>query len=185
MPFIAIDTYNDGQRVDATDYDDLHEQFPRDERGRDRLLCQLCRQPMFPREGSYAAHFVHYQECTSDYKAHPESREHRAGKRFVRDHLREIYPEARVELEVPIESRKRIADVLVVFESGWWVAHEVQLASITPRKLEERTRDYALEGIDVTWWFGSNMTVECRQWVKDRDQAIYILDFEEIPDDED
>lgn len=99
--------------------------------------------------------------------------------------MKEVYPDAKVQLEMPIKARKRVADVLVELPSGWSIAHEIQLASITPNQLEERTRDYALEGIDVIWWFGSNMSPQCREWVLEREQAVYILDFEEVSDDKD
>lgn len=155
MPFVAIDK-DTGQRVDITRVRD-----PRNEIKSGQCICQLCRQPMIVRAGNTkAAHFSHYSECgDSEWQSHPESPEHREGKRYVAAKLPQEWPEYRmatIEYEVPIKGSnfKRIADVLATFPSGQRVAHEVQFASITPAELEERTRDYQAAGVDVVWWLG-------------------------------
>jgi len=55
----------------------------------------------------------------------------------------------------------------VTFPTGWRVAHEVQLASITTEHLQERTNDYTLAGIDVVWWLGKSADTETnRAWCR-------------------
>jgi competence protein CoiA len=115
-----------------------------------------------------AAHFAHKSTCPTDYKSHPESPEHRAGKILVAECLRANvgeYSTALIEYEVPIPEVRRVADVLVTFPMGWRVAHEVQLASITTEELAQRTEDYLHAGVDVVWWLGKSAdTPANRDW---------------------
>lgn len=186
MPFIAINAAT-GERLDASEFTLIHSELAARGIEPEQLRCQLCAGAMYARQGPHVPHFAHYPDvdCNSHgYETKPESPEHHVGKRFVRDHLRTLYPGAQVELEVPIEQRKRIADVLVAFRGGWAIAHEIQLARIALTELEERTRDYARVGIDVVWWLGAKAPHGVRQWVSDR-QPLYLLEFEEITDEQD
>ena len=163
MPFIAIDKKT-SKRIDITKIEK-----PRATLLPEDLVCQLCGCRMMVKAGQIVrAHFAHYTQCTSDYKSHPESIEHRETKLLLSVELPRIYGKyttAKPEIEVPVPEIKRVIDVLFVFPNGWRVAHEVQLASITTEKLEERTNDYARAGIDVNWWLGKSAdTPANREW---------------------
>ena len=102
-----------------------------------------------------------YLRQSKDREYINESPEHRSGKLFVAETAQEISPDfspdlARFEYRVMMPSREkcRIIDVAFVHPSGLILAHEVQLASITPEELTERTLDYWEAGISVIWWLG-------------------------------
>lgn len=180
MPFVAINAVTREQVV-SLDYDDIRAELRRSDS--DHLVCQFCSGAMFARQGSFIPHFVHRaKECTNPpiNRRERESFEHLLGKKFVRDHLREVYPRHLVRLEVPLMDRTRVADVMVTAPDGWSVAHEIQLSNIPRRVLEERTDDYAREGIDVVWWFGERASPPMREFVIERFQPLYILTFEEV-----
>ena len=165
MPFIAIDKAT-GERIDITQTPDIMLTYQPG-----TLACQLCGGSMFPRSEherktpsgavcSVRAYFRHAsKECDTDYAAHPESVEHRLGKLYIATFwLPQFawYKDAKIEYEVPIREAgiRRVVDVLATLPSGHRIAHEVQLAAITPRELKERTDDYAAAGIDVFWHLG-------------------------------
>ncbi len=165
MPFIAMMKAT-GERIDITTIEN-----PRAALTSGECLCQLCGTPMIVKAGLVRQHhFAHAGRCTSDYQSHPESPAHREAKRYLATHLREWFKEyahAHIAYEVPIPEVKRIADLLVTFPTGWRVAHEVQLASITTEHLQERTNDYTLAGIDVVWWLGKSADTETnRAWCR-------------------
>ena len=151
MPFIAKNK-STGARVNI-----ISIEAPRTVLKPGECICPLCGTDFIIRAGLITtAHFAHKQKCKSDWKTHPESAEHLAGKLFLCQQLPLLndYKDAQIELEVPIPSIRRIADILVTLSNGWRIAHEVQLASITVEELAERTNDYNKEGIDVVWWLG-------------------------------
>ena len=115
------------------------------------------------------AHFAHKAACTSPYQAHPESPEHRAGKYFIAERVREQlapdYPNVAIDFEVPVPEANRVADVMVTFPNGWRIAHECQLASITAEQLGRRTEDYLRAGVDTVWWLGKSANTPAnRNW---------------------
>lgn len=160
MPFTAIDTTT-GQRIDITKI-----QYPRKVLTAGKIVCPVCGSPMFIRGGqpNLRTHFVHNkgrEDCEYAIYSRGETPEHLAAKLAIRDNLALWFSEydiATPEIEVTIPEVKhahhRIADVMFTFPSGWRVAHEVQLASITLESLQQRTEDYAEAGVDVFWWFG-------------------------------
>jgi len=157
MPFIAK-LRSTGERVDITKIPN-----PRETLRKDDVFCALpdCEAPMIIKRGLVVTpHFAHHPNspCKSEYGSHPESIEHREGKRWIAAQLlleREYqHANCTIEYEVPIPEVHRIADVLVSFPSGWRVAHECQLANITTEELEQRTEDYERAGVDVYWWLG-------------------------------
>lgn len=164
MGFVAIKK-STGERVDLTQ---LKNPRSHDIKSGD-CICQLCGERMIIRAGFVReAHFAHYAqtECRTDYEYHPESRLHLAGKRFVADKLREgiaEYSGATIEFEVKVPEAHRVADIMVTFPMGWREAHEIQLASISIEKLQERTYAYLGEGIDVVWWLGKSAATESNQ----------------------
>jgi competence CoiA-like predicted nuclease len=165
MPFIAIRKAT-GERIDITTIENTRAALISGE-----CLCQLCDTPMIVKAGLVRQHhFAHVGRCSSDYQSHPESPAHQEAKRYLATHLREWFGEyahTHIAYEVPIPEVRRIADLLVTFPTGWRVAHEVQLASITSEQLQERTNDYILAGIDVVWWLGKSADTEVnRAWCR-------------------
>lgn len=152
MPFIAKDKRT-GQRIDISRIPN-----PRIALRECEVICQLCGESMIVKSGLIvSAHFAHKNACGSELGTHPESAEHRFAKLYLIGHLSaefEEYQNARFDLEVPIQEARRVADLLVTLDSGWRIAHEVQLASITIEELKERTDDYGRAGVDVVWWLG-------------------------------
>ncbi|RLV60174.1 hypothetical protein D5018_08550 [Parashewanella curva] len=179
MPFIGKDK-STGDRINI-----LHLEDPRRELTKDQVVCPYCGSDMFIRghlRSKPTIHFVHKDICPSSYKSHPESPEHLYFKEYLAKNLVtefSEYSEAHVELEFPLDSLKRIIDVAFKFPNGWIVAHEVQLSSITPFELEERTRDYKDEGIDVVWWLGKDAnTISNRDWCHENLSECFVIDYE-------
>jgi competence protein CoiA len=165
MPFVAKRKAT-GERVDITLIEN-----PRAVLKQGECICQVCDTPMIVKAGLVRQHhFAHVGRCPSDYQSHPESPAHQDAKRFLAANLRgqfREYANTTIEYEVPIPEVRRIADLLVTFPTGWRVAHEVQLASITTEQLQERTNDYTLAGIDVVWWLGKSAdTPANREWCR-------------------
>ncbi|NAW70451.1 hypothetical protein D8T65_19320 [Vibrio vulnificus] len=183
MPFIGHDTVND-KRVNILNYEDPRAIFKRGQ-----IVCRYCKEELVIRGNSRISvpkiHFMHLSnECKGEYKHHPESPEHLFFKELLsRDLAKDLdeYSNARVELECPVESIKRIIDVAFIFPNGWVVAHEVQLSAITPNELEERTNDYRKAGIDVTWWLGKQAnTPKNRQWCYEKLGECHTIDYEKL-----
>jgi competence CoiA-like predicted nuclease len=153
MPFVARHAVTHA-RIDITQIAN-----PRQVLQAEEVICQLCEEHMIVRQGMIIRpHFAHKRACALPYEAHPESPEHLLGKEYMSLWLRQ-QPEflgARIDLEVPIHQRKRIADILVTFPTGQKVAVEIQLALMTTEALMARTKDYLDDGIDVVWVFGGN-----------------------------
>lgn len=165
MPFIALHKET-RERIDITQIE-----RPRDVLKSGDCVCQLCDARLIIKAGFVMrAHFAHYASCDTDYHTQPESQEHREAKVFLATRLKEAHKEyasAVIEYEVPIPEVKRIADLLVTFPTGWKVAHEIQLASITSEDLEARTNDYARAGIDAVWWLGKSANTPAnRAWAR-------------------
>jgi competence protein CoiA len=181
MPFIALDTQTN-QRIDITTIEQ-----PRLLLKKEHIVCQLCHKPMLIKAGMIRqAHFAHIATtCTTEYGIHPESQAHRDAKVFLAEHLRTAFKEythAVIDYEVPIPEVKRVADLLVTFPTGWRVAHEVQLATITCNELQQRTDDYERAGIDVVWWLGKSANTEAnRTWCeKTFGYALTIYEPQEL-----
>lgn len=110
MPFIAINKKTD-ERIDITKLSQ-----PRRDLSASEVVCQLCDAPMIVKAGLIMRpHFAHKAKCTSDYRCHPESLEHRIGKKFLADNLPHVYGKSLdIEplIEYPIEEVRRVADVM-------------------------------------------------------------------------
>jgi competence CoiA-like predicted nuclease len=172
MPFVALHRETK-ERIDITRIEN-----PRETLKSGDYVCQLCGIPVIIKAGLIVrAHFAHTSLCDSDYQSQPESPDHREAKVFLATHLHESFNDYRntqIEYEVPIPDVKRIADLMVTFPTGWCVAHEIQLASITTETLEERTNDYIRAGVDVVWWLGKSANTPAnRNWC--RETFGYIL----------
>jgi len=165
MPFVARHATTH-ERIDITRLAN-----PRRQLDAAQLVCQLCDTRMFIRQGPVIrAHFAHAKACPVDYQCHPESPEHLLGKFYISRYLAQLpeFAGARVDLEVPIHARKRVADIMVTFPKGHRLAVEIQLASITTEQLEARTGDYQYEGIDVLWVLGkaAALSVHNQAWCR-------------------
>jgi competence protein CoiA len=178
MPFIAK-RKGTGERIDITLIEN-----PRAVLKRGECLCQVCDTQMIVKAGLVRQHhFAHVGRCSNDFQTHPESPAHQDAKRFLAANLREQFAEyanTTIEFEVPVPEVRRIADLLVTFPTGWRVAHEVQLASITTEQLQERTNDYTLAGIDVVWWLGKSAdTPANREWCRSTFGYALSLTFQQ------
>ncbi|MDR8523469.1 competence protein CoiA family protein [Shewanella fidelis] len=182
MPFVGKDV-NSGARINI-----LHLKDPRKELLKGQVVCPFCEAVFAIRgqvEGKLTIHFMHTtDECASSYISHPESIEHLYFKEYIARNLQSElneYSDAKVELEYPIESMKRIIDVAFIFPNGWIVAHEVQLSEISTQELAARTKDYRNEGIDVIWWLGKGAdTASNRNWCYTNQGECYTIDFETL-----
>lgn len=83
-----------------------------------------------------------------------ESLFHKSGKEAVRRWVLTHRPGLRVEVEVPLPGRERVADVMVTSPDGRRLAIEIQYAKIGVAEIEERTRAYRDAGIGIQWVFG-------------------------------
>jgi competence CoiA-like predicted nuclease len=145
-----IDT---NEEVVITDYEN-----PRENLLKENLCCKFCEGKISIRQGLIRCnHFYHLNPCTSDFERHPESIQHNIGKQLIAEHIKQYWQEyasTNIKFEMPLKEIKRIADIAMIFPSGWIVVHEIQLATITTEQLQKRTNDYQSIGIDTFWWLG-------------------------------
>jgi competence CoiA-like predicted nuclease len=188
MPFTAIYTKTN-ERFNFVYHADLI-----DELDSHSFICPFCDKPMLPRAGTVRVrrHFFHrFGECGADWidpEYRNESPEHLAGKIFLARAFPslltkpEIAKQATIDFEYIFqvgEGRKRIADVFVTLPGPRYVALEIQLASITPQKLQERTDDYHAAGIDVIWVFGGSADTDPnRTWSTHTQGYSYFLQID-------
>lgn len=188
MPFVAR-IKSSGDRVCIEDYDRPKADLPAGD-----LVCQFedCAHPMIVRGGSIVRpHFAHRaaSPCQTSYESHPESAEHRAGKRAIATFLRGDLARRgydmsriRVEFEVQIPEARRVADVLVTFPGGMREAHECQLSPISIADLDRRTTAYLASGIDPIWWLGIGFPADTRtnrDWLRIHCDDVPLLEFVE------
>jgi hypothetical protein len=118
-----------------------------------------------------------------------ESWEHLEGKAFVANQLQPLVgPSVTVAFEHLVglpNGRRRIADVALIYPSGFVEVHEIQLASITVDEIEQRTDDYASAGIPAQWWIGKSNTDShlIRDCLRQQQGGFFVLEFsEQLPD---
>jgi competence protein CoiA len=176
MPLVARNAKT-GERIDITRHVD-----PRSDLRAEEVVCPECAWPMIVRHGMLkVAHFAHRPGANCAYGA-GETIYHLMGKQFVAEWLRE-----NSGLEVPVEFEWKIAnrraDVAQIFPTGWTVAYEIQLASITPADLQARSDDYLAAGCDVIWLLGkAALTVPNRKWAEQFQGFVPTLIFHELKD---
>ena len=156
---------------------------PRQEIDKSRVVCRFCDGRVIIKHGlTKAKHFAHCQSCTSNFDRHPESAEHNLGKELIAKHVKQSwahYADVEVAFEYPIPEIKRIADVAMIFPSGWVVVHEIQLANITSEQLQKRTDDYNSAGIDSIWWLGKGADSPAnRKWSIEQYGYSLAIDYE-------
>lgn len=123
-----------------------------------------------------------YGKCPTKLGHHPESPEHLRGKAHLAQLLKDAlvgYSSAPVFLEYPLPEagqHGRIADVAVVFPSGYVLVYECQLASISVEEISQRTTDYANAGVEVVWFLGGKAsTPTIQDWCIDQFGVCYQL----------
>lgn len=136
------------------------------------LLCPECATIMFPRfRAGYINHFVHtVSDKPCSIKGNNESIEHLMLKRDVWEQCQKAYPDCEVRIEYPlIQDKKvvRVADVMVLFPSGYGLAFEIQLSKIPLKDFQDRTYSYHEHGYDVQWIVPESTTNEVKQWLLD------------------
>jgi competence protein CoiA len=170
MPLVAIHPATQ-TRIESLDFSsglEIRSKYPVKE-----LRCPFCDGEVYPRDRQgFVLHFAHNKGgCSTQLGHHPESREHLRGKAYLAQLLKLAlsgYSSAPVFLEYPLPEagqHGRIADVAAVFPSGYILAYECQLASISVEEIQQRTIDYANAGVDVVWWLGGRAnTPIIRDW---------------------
>ena len=114
-----------------------------------------------------------------------ESWEHLEGKAFVANQLQPLVgPTVSVAFEYMVSlpsGRRRIADVALIYPSGFVEVHEIQLASISVDEIEQRTDDYASAGIPAQWWIGKSNTDshDIRDFLRHQQGGFFVLQFDE------
>lgn len=186
MPFIAS-LKSTGEEVNILRY--LH---PRNEFPKGSVQCPFCHEDVFIRGGLdklIRAHFAHYaNQCNAtniDWRSgqQHESTEHRELKWLIYQDLLlrmpEYFENPDIRIEHPIKFGEvfRIADVAVILQTGWTIAHEVQLSKIPLDELYQRTNDYEYAGIEVRWYLGRHArTDENIEWCLRRFGVCYTID---------
>lgn len=170
------------EEIDITKFDN-----PRESIEKSRLCCKFCEGRISIRQGlSRCNHFYHLSACTSDFARHPESIQHNYGKQLVAEHVKQYWEEfslVDIKYEFALPEIKRIADVAMIFPSGWIVVHEIQLASITIENLQKRTDDYQSIGIDTFWWLGKSAdSTANRKWCIEKFGYSLCLDYTILDD---
>lgn len=152
------------------------------------LSCPFCDEVLvavrdYLREGDWVQAYVrHKGTCSTSLAHHPESAEHLAAKKWIREHAPELYGYNVVkgDCEVRMPEINRIADVCFFLENGDRVVHEAQLAAISVDDLEARTNDYQSLGYGIIWHLGKAAdTGNNRQWAFRRLGGCEIIAFEE------
>lgn len=152
------------------------------------LCCPFCDEVLVSvrehmREGDWVqAYLRHKGECATGLTHHPESAEHLAAKKWIREHAPALYnyKVSVADCEVRIPEINRIADVCFTLENGDRMVHEAQLAPIRVDELEARTNDYQSLGYGIVWHLGKAAdTGANRQWAFRRLGGCEILGFEE------
>ncbi len=170
MPLVAHSRLT-GERVDITLYKNPRTELPTTD-----LVCPECKSSMVLKAGQIkTAHFAHKAGSNCEYGT-GETIQHLAGKRMLAEWLRKEVINAVAEIEYPIANRR--ADIAQIFPNGWVLVHEVQLASITTEKLQERTNDYMNAGCDVLWYFGPRTATPAnKDWAMVHQGQVLFMEF--------
>ena len=184
---LAARLLSTGKRVYAPEFKSGHQIRSTYRQGELVCGCPDCNAVVFPRDRKgFALHFVHQRDCESKFNYHPVSPEHERGKELIRDlFMAELsdYSDVRVEFELPIKEANRIADVAVIYPTGYLLVGECQLASITTADLEARTNDYESAGADVIWWLGKDAdTAANRSWSIERFGECRLINYQHLTD---
>lgn len=107
------------------------------------------------------AHFAHKSQCV--YTDHePETIEHLKGKLILKEWLKKIFPDSKVELESWIYKTSQEADILVTHPDNSKLAFEFQCSRISEEKWQNRHKLYEKAGIQDFWIFNDDLyQIEC------------------------
>ncbi|MBH9581534.1 competence protein CoiA [Staphylococcus felis] len=107
--------------------------------------CPICKEKVILRQGQHKiAHFAHQKDCTSHFKYQSESFEHLQYKMHLYQQFLKQGYSVRVEEWIPYI--QQVPDIIV-----GQTAIEVQLSSISPNQLQNRTNGLIKAGYDVIW----------------------------------
>lgn len=169
-----------GERISSLDFKTGHEIRLKYKKGDLISPYPDCDTIVTPRDrDGFVLHFVHATAPETSFNHHPESPEHQRGKRLIAEvFAKELEPlsDIKILFEYPIGNR--IADVAVVYPTGWVLVGECQLAAITTDELQQRTDDYAANGCDVIWWLGGKAdTITNREWTNSLFGECRIINY--------
>lgn len=152
------------------------------------LRCPFCDESLVSvrehvRGGDWVqAYLRHRGECSTDLAHHPESPEHLAAKKWIKEHIPELYQYTLTDsdCEVRMPEIRRIADVCFTLINGDRMVHEAQLAAIGVDELEARTNDYQSLGYSIIWHFGKAADTDTnKRWALRRLGGCEVLAFDE------
>lgn len=126
----------------------------------DHFYCPGCQGQVRLKQGTILRpHFAHVSLKACQYGYENESAQHLELKSVL---YRWLKHEVSVEIEAILPELGQIADLLVEEK----LALEVQCSSLTIQRLQERTKAYQDQGIEVLWLLGKDL------WIKDKLTAL-------------
>ena len=126
----------------------------------DHFYCPGCQGQVRLKQGTILrTHFAHVSLKACQYVYENESAQHLELKSIL---YRWLKHEVAVEVEAVLPELGQIADLLVEEK----LALEVQCSSLSIQRLQERTRAYQDQGIEVLWLLGKDL------WIKDKLTAL-------------
>jgi competence protein CoiA len=143
------------------------------------FYCPACREQLILKKGrKLVAHFAHWPDAACDYANEGESEEHRLAKREIREALLRVPGVTDARLERYLQEVRPDVSFVV---NGQLVSIEIQLSSLSPKKIEERTRAYARKNIAVLWMpLFSMELLESRYAPKDWERYLHTLYYGKI-----
>jgi hypothetical protein len=98
-------------------------------------------------------HFAHRTAPTSDHA--PERLMHLQGKWMIADWLRSLFgSRLKVGIEVAVQGRARVADVMARSPRGGGMVFEIQYSALEPAEWQQRHDDYVEAGLHDVWLWG-------------------------------
>ena len=126
----------------------------------DHFYCPGCQGQVRLKQGTILRpHFAHVRLKACQYVYENESAQHLELKSVL---YRWLKNEGAVEIEAILPELGQIADLLVEEK----LALEVQCSSLSIQRLQERTKAYQDQGIEVLWLLGKDL------WIKDKLTAL-------------
>jgi hypothetical protein len=141
------------------------------------LICPECKAILFFRNSTQRrAHFYHSKNSSCSYSySEPETREHENGKVVLMERLKELYPNAEVEIEYRIAETKQRSDVIVLHPDGSRWAFEMQCSGITGASWHNRHRLYSDAGVIDFWVLGYDNFEPKKNYLSAIEKKLYYL----------
>ncbi|WP_246938528.1 competence protein CoiA [Bacillus pinisoli] len=122
------------------------------------LYCSECEKPVTFFSGQkQVPHFRHDKILNCVYESEPETKEHLEGKIQIYNWLKELFPDAQVEMEYKIQETNQRADVMAILPNGKRIAVEMQCSRISGNEWLDRHNLYKSVGIQDVWVLGSSV----------------------------